>query len=85
MEKTVKMLLIEERAGKDIRTVLREAFRDGGTIQRAADLVAERYRVPLTFGLFSDWVEAGRGEYQKDLVFPGFSEEPSDYAEAATV
>lgn len=72
MTKTDKMRMIELLAGKDIRQVLSEAYADGGTIQRAAEIIRDRYDVDFSFGLFSDWVEVAGGEYEKALVFPDF-------------
>lgn len=72
MVKTHKMLLIEERAGMDIRLVLKQAYDEAGNIQRAAELVSDRYREPLSYGLFHDWVQQWGGECRKTLVFPAF-------------
>lgn len=69
MTKTDRMLLIEERAGKDIREVLREAYAEGGSLHRTAAIISQRY-APVGFGLVSDWIEQGGGVIRKELEFP---------------
>jgi hypothetical protein len=70
MQKTDKMLLIEERAGKDIREVLLEAYAATGTIEEAGAWITQRYGVRVPFGRFHDWVQAGGGRISRTLEFP---------------
>lgn len=70
MNKTTKMLLIEERSGKDIREVMSAAYDETQSIQRAADLIGSLYGEPVSFGIFSDWVAMLGGSYGKKLQFP---------------
>ena len=69
MIKTTKMLLIEERAKRDIRDVLREAYAEGGSIKRASAIITERY-APVSFGIYSDWVEQLGGRIRSEVEFP---------------
>ncbi|MFN3652570.1 MAG: hypothetical protein ACK47B_23585 [Armatimonadota bacterium] len=71
MTKTDRMLLLEARAGRDIREILRDAYAAGGGVQRGAEWIEEQYGVSISFALFSDWIEALGGEIQRELVFPG--------------
>ena len=70
MTKTTKMLLIEERAGKDIREVMSAAYDATQSIQRAGEQIETLYGVSVSFGVFSDWVEGFGGSYGKKLQFP---------------
>lgn len=71
MTKTDRMLLLEERAGKDVRAVLTEAYEAaGGSIERAAEWIGATYGVPVSFGIFSDWVASTGGRILKTLEFP---------------
>jgi hypothetical protein len=77
MQKTDKMLLIEARAGgRDIRELLREAYDRTGNVSDAADFISAAYGVPLSFGLFHDWVQAGGGSIRKTLEFPAEDRQP---------
>lgn len=82
MTKTTKMLLIEERASRDIREVMAAAYDQTQSIQRAAELIGSQYGEPVSFGIFSDWVESFGGSYGKKLQFPTveLDEEPQTIA-----
>lgn len=69
MQKTLLMELIEARARKDIRLVLREAYEEAGSLAGAAALLSERYDRTLTFGQVSDWIERLDGRIVKTLQF----------------
>lgn len=78
MTKTTKMLLIEARAGRDIRDVMASAYDETQSIQRAAELIGSLYGESVSFGIFSDWVESFGGSYGKKLQFPSVVlEDPS--------
>ena len=70
MTKTLKMLLIEERAGRDIREVLATAFNATGSIQQAAAQISALYGEPVSNGRFSEWAEQLGGKFDKQLRFP---------------
>jgi hypothetical protein len=70
MTKTTKMLLIEERAGRDIREVMTAAYDETQNIRAAADLIETRYGVPLSYSVFADWVEVFEGRLDRTLRFP---------------
>lgn len=70
MTKTDRMLLIEERAGKDIRTVLQDAYEATGSLQGAANWINDQYGVSISFGIVSDWIEQGQGVVRKTIDWP---------------
>lgn len=78
MTKTIQMELIEARAGRDIREVLRECYEDARSLQGAADLITERYGCRVSFGTVSDWIEHFRGRITKSLDFPGCATPTTD-------
>lgn len=59
MAKTTLQLLIEERAGKDIREVMRDAYRASDSrIIDAAKWIRTTYGTPgPSFAVFSDWMK----------------------------
>lgn len=72
MQKTTLMLLVEERAGKDLREVLAEAFEaGGGSLIKAAEWIRDTYGTSgPSYVVFREWVQALGGEVRKTVEFP---------------
>ena len=70
MTKTDRMLLIEERAGKDIREVLREAYEAAGTLQGASHWINDQYSVSVSYSIIYAWIEQSGGVVRKTIEFP---------------
>lgn len=78
MRKTHLMLLIEARAGQDIRAVMTRAYEETGDLRTAAEWIAARYDVQLSHAGFNLWVRQLQGEPGKTLRFP--ADEPQAVA-----
>jgi hypothetical protein len=65
MEKTTLMLLIEERAGKEIREVIAAAIEQGQTLAGACDVMREQYRAAPSPQVLLSWIDDLGGEVIK--------------------
>lgn len=90
MTKTPQMELIEERDAnlrgapkRDIREIISEVYLETGKLERAAELISERYSTSLAFGTLSDWIERFEGSIQKAVIFPDTDPAPAPEPAAA--
>ena len=76
MTKTDKMIAIEARdpEGRDIRSIIAEAYERTGTVEKAAEWITDTTGVSLSPGVFHDWIQAFQGEIKTTVVFPDLAE-----------